>query len=84
MIQADQRDAALHALHRILVIARTMAFERKPHDEIAKVLDVAELLPMLMVRPEDTTEEFRTHLEGLISIDRVFLVALDCFDRVHP
>jgi hypothetical protein len=80
MIRSDKQDAALHALNSVLVRARMMAFEREPHDKIAKVLDVAELLPMLIARRDDTTSEFRLHLQGLLSIDPAFGAALERFD----
>jgi hypothetical protein len=84
MIRSEKHDAALHALNSVLVWARVMAFRREPHDKIARVLDVAELLPMLMARKDDTTAEFRLHLEGLLSIDPAFGAALQRFDGGVP
>jgi hypothetical protein len=81
MIRTVKQDAALYALNSVLVRARMMAFQQEPHDKIAKVLDVAELLPMLIARRDDTTAEFRLHLEGLLSIDPSFGAALDRFDK---
>ena len=80
MIRLGKQDAALYALNSVLVRARMMAFQQEPHDKIAKVLDVAELLPMLIARRDDTTAEFRLHLEGLLSVDPAFGVALERFD----
>ncbi|MBE7448012.1 MAG: hypothetical protein HS111_03725 [Kofleriaceae bacterium] len=80
MIRPDKQDAALYALNSVLVRARMMAFQQEPHDKIAKVLDVAELLPMLIARRDDTTAEFRLHLEGLLSVDPAFGAALERFD----
>jgi hypothetical protein len=81
MIRVSKQQAALYALNSVLVRARMMAFQQEPHDKISKVLDVAELLPMLIARRDDTTAEFRLHLEGLLSIDPAFGAALERFDE---
>lgn len=65
MIRETHAKSALYAINQVLVRARTMAFEREPHDELAKILDAAEELPMLIARDDDTTDEFRSALEGL-------------------
>ncbi len=80
MIAQDKMKPALFALNAVLVHARTMAFEEAPHATLAKVLDIAEVLPMLVARPDDTTREFRLHLESLVSIDERFSSALRRFD----
>jgi hypothetical protein len=84
MIAEGNLNNALYALNAVLVHARTMAFEHVPHETLAKVLDIAELLPMLVARKDDTTEEFRSHLEGLVEISSGFMHALQCFDDSIP
>ncbi len=75
---------ALYALNEILVYARTMAFEREPHEKLAKLLDAAEELPMLMAREDDVTSEFRCALDGLAAMHPELRSALDRFDRGLP
>lgn len=58
MIAQDTLMNALYALNAVLVQARLMALERAPHDKIAKVLDVAELLPMLIAEKDEATAPF--------------------------
>lgn len=80
MMAHGKLNDALHALNVVLVQARLQAFRRVPHEALAKVLDVAELLPMLIARADDTTAEFRTHLEDLVRIDPGFAQAVQRFD----
>jgi hypothetical protein len=67
MIISNKQKKALNAIHRILVIARLMAYQNEPTVKIAKVLDYAEILPLLVLADEDRTEEFCTHLQGFAS-----------------
>jgi hypothetical protein len=67
MIKAEKQKQALVAIHRILVVARFMAYRNEPTAKIAKVLDCAEILPTLIAASEDRTEEFRSHLKGFAS-----------------
>ena len=67
MIVAKKHKQALNAIHRILVLARFMAYQNEPTAKIAKVLDCAEILPTLISADEDRTEEFRTYLQGFAS-----------------
>jgi hypothetical protein len=67
MIIEKKQKQALNAIHRILVLARFMAYQNEPTTKIAKVLDYAEILPTLISADEDRTEEFRTHLQGFAS-----------------
>jgi hypothetical protein len=80
MIAEGKLNDALYALNAVLVQARLMAFEQKPHETIARVLDEAEILPMLITRKDDTTGEFRAHLEELVRVDEAFAHALQRFD----
>lgn len=65
MLKRNKERAALKAMNAVLVIARKMAFERVDHQTLAGVLDVAELLPMLILEEEGRSETFREQLEGL-------------------
>jgi hypothetical protein len=67
MIANSKQKQALKAIHRMLVLARFMAYHNEPISKIAKVLDYAELLPTLLFVDEDRTDVFRTHLEGFAS-----------------
>ena len=64
MIIAKKQKQALNAIHRILVMARFMAYQNEQTAKIAKVLDYAEILPTLISADDDRTEEFQTHLKG--------------------
>jgi hypothetical protein len=80
VIAREKLEHALLALNAVLVRARVMAFEHAPHQEIAKVLDVAELLPMLILESGDATARFRGQLEGLVEMDQGFKFALQRFE----
>lgn len=80
MIAGEKLNDALYALNGVLVHARAMAFEQAPHQKLAKVLDIAELLPMLFLERRDATESFRDQLEALAEIDEGFTLALLRFD----
>ena len=80
MINASKYKEALLALHEVLVELRTMAFMKATHDSMASVLDIAEILPTLIVRDEDLTDEFRGHLQDLRTINLRFGVALQVFE----
>jgi hypothetical protein len=80
MISGEKHNDALYALNGVLIHARTLAFEQAPHQKLAKVLDIAELLPMLFLERRDATESFRGQLEALVEIDEGFTLALLRFD----
>ena len=81
MITGDKQKQALDALHRILVLARFMAYKNESSAEIAKILDHAEILPTLISADEDLTEEFRRELQGLAAHFRAGIGILQAFDR---
>jgi hypothetical protein len=83
MIAQDKMNDALYALNAVLVHARTMAFEHAAHGDLARVLDVAELLPMLIAENADATAQFRGHLEALVQMNAGFGFALERFDGLH-
>jgi hypothetical protein len=80
MVRASKNKGALRAINEVLVRARAMAFEREPYEVLARLLDDAEELPMLLARDDDTTDEFRAALEGLATNYPVLAVALQRFD----
>jgi hypothetical protein len=82
MIDANKIGPALHAVHRILVIARGLAAAGADPPKLYKVLDWAEVLPTLITpeRPDDTTEEFREILAGLGAEFPEFAGVLSSFD----
>jgi hypothetical protein len=80
MIQQNKTKAALLAINAVLVRARYLAYKKEPVERIAQILDVAELLPMLILRDEDMTTSFREHIAGLAQQDAGFKTALQKFD----
>ena len=83
MVSEEKLKDALYAINAVLVQARAMAFEQRPYETIARVLDEAEILPMLITRKDDRTDEFRSHLEELVRVDEGFVQALQRFDGQH-
>ncbi len=81
MIPNDKQKQALNAIHRILVMARFMAYQNEPPAKIAKVLDCAEILPTLISADDDRTEEFRIHLKGFASEFPAGVGILQEFDK---
>ena len=81
MIIEKKEKQALNAIHRILVLARFMAYQNEPTVKIAKVLDYAEILPTLISADEDRTGEFRTHLQGFASEFSAGIGILQEFDQ---
>jgi hypothetical protein len=80
MIQQNKARAALLAINAVLVRARYLAYKKEPLERIARILDIAELLPMLILRDEDMTHSFREHIAGLSQLDPGFKLALQKFD----
>ncbi len=83
MISPQKDRNALSALNAVLVLARALAHDGKAA-EVAEVLDVAELLPLLMLEPPDRTREFRAQLVGLALKHADFQLALQRFDDSSP
>ena len=55
---------ALQALHAIFVLARMMAYEAN-EEELARLMDDAEILPKYLAETRDATTDFRMALEAL-------------------
>jgi hypothetical protein len=64
MIHQDKNQSALRALNSILTRARWMAHESNS-PRLADLLDAAEILPIYLAQPENTTEEFRAVVKDI-------------------
>ena len=84
MIDPKKYDQALHALHTVLISARSMAYEGCNPAKIADVLDWAELLPRFIAAEQDKTAEFRDALEAIAEKQPAFRTVLTVFDRSEP
>lgn len=80
MIAPEKLQNALCALNRLLVVARTMAYQRKDHSDLAAVLDVAEYLPRLLSTETEDSDGFREQLAGLADRWPEFQSAVEKFD----
>ena len=65
MIAREKYKNAVYAIHLILVRARFMAYKGEPYEDIANILDYAEILPRYLISDEDETNSFLRNLEGL-------------------
>jgi len=81
MVSPDKYRQALWALNWVLVAARTMAYGKANHTDLADVLDAAEYLPCLMLEPTDKTSFFREYLADLARRHPSMQTALDRFDN---
>lgn len=71
---------AIWALNAILVAGRMLAYEKASHEDLAEVLDAAELLPILLLKDDDETDLFRGILEDLARKFPSMHQALDRFE----
>lgn len=62
MIKPEKLSNALYALQAVLIKARSMAYSGAPGQQIADLLDAAEMLPRLIANETDETENFRRYL----------------------
>lgn len=81
MIEPTRMNNALAAVNAVLVATRAMAYEKRSHEELAEILDVAEYLPRLLADPEDKTAEFREQIAGLATKYPSFTFAVERFDN---
>ncbi len=58
MIEKSKTNAALEALHLVILKGRSMAYEKEPHQRIADLLDAAEYLVAIMRNQKDMTDTF--------------------------
>ena len=80
MIREENRKGALTALHDVLVCLRMMAYEKAPHEDLAKILDAMEELPTLFEQREDLTDYYRSVLSELAQLHESFGIAVASFD----
>lgn len=64
MIQLDKYQQSLRALNVILTRARWMAHEGG-QEELAALLDAAEILPKYIAQPNDATDDYRMTIEAI-------------------
>jgi hypothetical protein len=83
MIPDNKMNNALAALNAVFVTARKLAYDQRPHQQIAEVLDATEYLSRLLAEKEDQTAAFRETLVGLITLDPGFGFAIERFDNEH-
>ena len=81
MIAVEKQASALLALHRVIVLARSMAFLNEPGVDVGDVLDEAEYLVVMIMKPEDSTSDFRSILESMAQKREQFQLALRLFDE---
>jgi hypothetical protein len=79
MVRPEKQHQALHALHYVLIRARSMGYQGQPPREIADVLDWAELLPVHLAADEDRTADYRNALSALSQM-KGFAGVLAIFD----
>lgn len=58
MIRQEKFNNALAALNAMLVTARTLAYDKRPHAQLVTVLDAAEYLPRLISGEQDQLKPF--------------------------
>jgi hypothetical protein len=80
MVDLQKQKQALHALHRVLTFARTMALQGQSASRIAAILDWAEVLPRLLASEQDKTAEFRDALAAIVDREPTFNDAVEAFD----
>lgn len=66
MLADEKTTPGLHALNAVIVHLRQLAFEGETHERLAALADAAEILPMLIAREEDLTQDFRNALVGIV------------------
>jgi hypothetical protein len=65
MIRPSKLPNALYALQGVLVRAREMAYKGTSGEELADLLDTAEMLPRFIASEADETDKFRQYLEEI-------------------
>ena len=80
MIREEKYKQALWALHQIFVQGRFMAFRKESYDDIANLLDYAEIMPKYIASEDDETERFLRSLESLAKTFPKLQVILDEFN----
>ena len=83
MVNGRHDNAAIAALDTVLAILRELAREGSRVELIARTLDHAEFLPLLIADRNDRTADFRAVLNELAACHAPFRAALDRLDGVN-
>jgi hypothetical protein len=83
VVTADKTQNALYALHGVLIVARTLAYQAEKHKDAGAMLDRAEVLTKLLGSPADETATFRSILEKVAKAHHCNFV-LERFDSARP
>ncbi len=65
MIQKTKEEAALKALHAVVLKGRELAYEKASHSAIADLLDGVEYLVALFYDPDDMTETYLKYIKEM-------------------
>jgi hypothetical protein len=84
VVKPEKLKNALYAIHFVLIIGRAMAYNGDETKMIAKLLDWAEILPMMICSTEDETEKFKQYLEAIAGEFPRCSPALKAFDESPP
>ena len=84
MIKPEKNNAALYALHKIMVNARFLVLKREALDDVAVLLDYAEAMPRMFVSEEDETDTYRDYINGLSDRFPYCRYILKNFDDPEP
>lgn len=80
MIREEKYKHALYALHQIFVRGRFMAGTKEPYEDIARLLDYAEIMPEYIASENDETDAFVSSLEGIAETFPSFRYILNRFN----
>ena len=65
MIEDHKLNKALRAIQSLIIESRSLAFNKKSHRAIAKLLDDLEFLPALILENKDRSQQFDKYLESI-------------------
>lgn len=80
MINEEKHARALRSLQRLIVHAKSLAYERKA-SEAADLLNDVEMLPEYLADEQDRTEDFVQMLQGIAKIHPSCRYIVEEFER---
>lgn len=80
MLTDEKQANAIKVIQQLVIFGRKMAYDKVSHEKIAALLDDIEYLPVLMLKSEDVTDEFRKYIED-IAVEHNLGMILGMFDR---
>jgi hypothetical protein len=80
MIKEEKYKHAIYALHQIFVRGRFMAYTEMPYQDIAQLLDYAEIMPEFIACETDETEKFLGYLKSIVETFPNLRYILDTFN----